>query len=381
MLSSSSNRIKIIFALPSLLAGGGIENHAVQQIRFLSNITYDIHVITLFLYPNRPTLFDMLPPYVTVHQFSLKGTFDMKGFIAIYFLLKQIAPDLVVSSMFSANTIFRLLKPFVGYISIAREHNTYTDKKWYHHEIDFLLSYCSHSIIAVSEAVKEFVIAHAHISPKKIIVINNGVDTASIDTFKKSNSDKALLKQQLGLQTTKKYIINVARLKAQKNQALLISAFAKFVKKNSKYSLLIVGEGNERSNLEALIDQLDIKDSVFLLGYRKDIYSLYAVSDLFVLTSYIEGFPNVCIEAMAFGLPVISTRVAGVPEIIVEGENGWIVQATADSVTATIERYVQMSEVKKEHMSVAAHIVASGRSIEHVAHTYEVYFRKLLQYD
>lgn len=378
MPSLSNRKIKIVFALPSLIAGGGIENHVVKQIRLLSDAEYDIYVITLFSYPGRPTLFDKLPQYVTVHRLALSGTSDLKGFVSIYRILKQIKPDLVVSSMFSANTIFRLLKPFIGYVSIAREHNTYIDKKWYHHLIDHLLSYCSHTIIAVSEVVKEFVVARAHISPEKIVVINNGVDMGVIDAFKKENPDKAPLKQQLGLSTTTKYIINVARLKAQKNQALLISAFAEFIKNNSGYALLIVGEGNERSNLENLIAKLGLEKAVFLLGYRKDIYALYAASDIFVLTSQIEGFPNVCIEAMAFGLPVISTRVAGVPEMIVEGKNGWIVESTVDSVTHAIEQYFRMNKNDQESMCVAAHRVASGRSIERVAEAYEKCFKKSL---
>lgn len=130
-------------------------------------------------------------------------------------------------------------------------------------------------------------------------------------------------KKGLALRTEKKYrIVSAARLMKQKNQLMLIEAFAQIKKEFPDYSLTIYGEGPFREVLENRISELGLGDSVMLPGSVQNVFECIADADLFVLSSDFEGMPNALIEAMCLGLPVISTRVSGATDLIQNGKNG-----------------------------------------------------------
>ena len=116
-------------------------------------------------------------------------------------------------------------------------------------------------------------------------------------------------------------ILSVGSLKPEKDQKLLLSAFAELTRFRDA-SLLILGEGPLRKDLEARANQLGIADRVAMPGFRHDPWPYYASADIFVLASRSEGFGNVLVEAMAVGLPVVSTDCAGPREVLDEGRYG-----------------------------------------------------------
>ena len=117
-------------------------------------------------------------------------------------------------------------------------------------------------------------------------------------------------------------IVTVGRLAEQKNQKMLINAFAEVKKKFPEIELHIFGEGNLRSDLETQIESLGLKESVFLRGNVIDIHQQISDAALFVLSSDYEGLSNALLEAMMMGLPCISTECAGSDEYIISGKNG-----------------------------------------------------------
>ncbi len=123
-----------------------------------------------------------------------------------------------------------------------------------------------------------------------------------------------------------KKIVNCGRLAPQKNQLLLIRAFANVAQKYPDYNLYIYGEGKLRSTLISEIDKLGLRDKVFLPGNVADIHERISDAEMFVLSSDFEGLSNALLESMMMGLPCISTNCAGSDEIIVDGENGLLVQ-------------------------------------------------------
>ena len=127
----------------------------------------------------------------------------------------------------------------------------------------------------------------------------------------------------------KQWIINVARLMPQKNQALLINAYARICEKYPEMELHIFGEGKLRKDLEKLIDDLNLDDRVFLEGNVPDAIIKNRDAKLFVMSSDHEGFPNALVEAMVCGIPSLSTKFdTGVAEdFIRDGENGFLCEA------------------------------------------------------
>lgn len=133
-------------------------------------------------------------------------------------------------------------------------------------------------------------------------------------------------KAGMALRTTReKTIVTVGRLLPQKNQEMLLDAFAAIADAFPEYKLVIYGDGAHRENLEEKVSQLKLENRVSMPGSFKDIHQRIASAELFVMSSNYEGMPNALIEAMCLGLPVISTKVSGATDLIRHGENGLLV--------------------------------------------------------
>ncbi|MEK3683103.1 glycosyltransferase [Paenibacillus sp. FSL R10-2736] len=129
------------------------------------------------------------------------------------------------------------------------------------------------------------------------------------------------------LEYKNKKIVSVGRLVPQKNHELLINVFAKISKDYPEYSLIIYGEGRERNSLQKIIDSHNLSEKIILAGVKEDVLNQINDAELFVMSSNFEGLPNALIEAMALGIPVISTNCpSGGPASLIRHEfNGLLV--------------------------------------------------------
>ena len=150
-----------------------------------------------------------------------------------------------------------------------------------------------------------------------------------------------------------KKIIAAGRLSTQKNYALLIKAFNLIKAEFPEYRVEIYGQGPEKDNLELLIAEHGLQDQVFLMGTKPNVMKQEANAALYVMSSDYEGFPNALAEAMASGIPVISTDFpSGVAhELITDGENGFVVPLRDEEKMATAMRTVLSDEALQQTMS------------------------------
>jgi glycosyltransferase involved in cell wall biosynthesis len=186
-------------------------------------------------------------------------------------------------------------------------------------------------VVGVGEAVRRALVANEGISPERIGVIYNGIDG---DSFVNGHHDRAVLLKELGLDTDALILLQVARLDYLKDHATAVRTLERVVAQRPEARLVLVGEGPERDKIEAEVRQRRLNDRVRFLGLRTDIARLLAAADLFLLTSISEGIPLTVIEAMLAGLPVVSTRVGGVGEVVVDGETGLLAPAGDDHALA-----------------------------------------------
>lgn len=160
---------------------------------------------------------------------------------------------------------------------------------------------------------------------RRVSVIHNGVDPAQYC----ADSSRVATRETLGIADSQVLVLVVASLSPQKNHLLLIKAAARAVAMGQPIQLVFAGEGPMRARLESTIQDLQMGDYVSLLGVRSDIPQLLAASDVVALTSLplIETFPMCLLEAMASGRPVVATRVGGIPELVLDGTTGILVDS------------------------------------------------------
>ena len=331
-------KIKVVFGVNDFTAGG-MQKQFTEQIAHYDRERFDITLVTLLHLRGYPDLYDALPTDLHVMRFDFKGFFDFRSWWSLFRFLRSHKPDIVVSSLFFSNAVFRILKPFVGYRVISREHNTYTYKSWWHRKIDTALAKLSYTIVAVSTTVADFTAKQEGISRDTFTVIHNGIDVQKVHSTLTVLSEKQVIREELGLAANELVFLNVARFVKQKNHRLLIEGFAQFQAAHPQAKLLLVGDGVERDSIELMVHTCGVTDHVIFCGHQDDVWQFYKVADYFVSTSHIEGFSNAYLEALAAGLPIVATMTAGTDEFLVEGENGAVIESfTPTAVAAALTR-------------------------------------------
>jgi glycosyltransferase involved in cell wall biosynthesis len=167
-------------------------------------------------------------------------------------------------------------------------------------------------LVCNNEAVRTRLTAGYRIPPARLSLIYNGVDT---DFFR-----PGALTQAGG----RLRVLSVARMVPDKDHATLVRAFQLVAGAHPEAELWMVGEGSRKSAIEGLTARLLPPGRVRFLPGRADLRPLFQEADLLALSSVTEALPNVVLEAMACGLPVVATRVGGLPELVVSGETGWL---------------------------------------------------------
>lgn len=182
------------------------------------------------------------------------------------------------------------------------------------------------------------------VAEDKIFCIKNGLDASLFRPIPKEEARK-----HLRLDMDKLYILTVGRLSKSKGHSLLIEAFNRLSKNNERLHLIIAGEGEERQSLEKAISSLNLSDRISLAGFQKNdtIPHWLNSADIFILPSLLEGTPNIMLEAMACGLPVISTKVGGVEEAITNEQNGCLIKANStQEIESAMSRLLKEPELR-----------------------------------
>ena len=176
------------------------------------------------------------------------------------------------------------------------------------------------SIVAISDAVREFVISVEGIPPQKVQRIYYGLDAAP------AQQSVADLRAELGW-TGAPLVGFVGRLTGQKGVTVLLNAFATVLSALPTARLLLIGDGPQRAKLEALARELQIATAVHFAGWRADAQAQLAKLNVLAIPSLWEGFGLVTLEAMLAGVAVVASRVSALPEIVLDGETGVLVPA------------------------------------------------------
>lgn len=195
----------------------------------------------------------------------------------------------------------------------------------YHPFLQYVLDNMD-KIIVLGEKDKHFLLNSYDISSQKITIIPNGVD---IHKFNSTEVYNNIFIEKYNLKKDSFKILFVGRLVEQKGVHKLVNAVQKFIP-DDNLEVLIIGKGDPK-----YMEQFaKIRDSrIHFLGeisFSKDLIAAYSISNLFVILSRFEGLPTVMLEAMACGLPILTTSVGNIPEVIIEGTNGFFIDSPID---------------------------------------------------
>ena len=163
-----------------------------------------------------------------------------------------------------------------------------------------------------------------------------------------AESDVRRVRGELNVAEGTPILLSVGRLSREKGHVDLIQALPGLRERGAAFRLVIVGEGLERARIEAELRRLNLESQVTLAGLQHDVRPYYAIADLVVLPSHSEGSPNVLLEAMIQGRPIVATRVGGVPEIATDEEAALLVPPrNAGAMVAAVERLLADSGLRR----------------------------------
>lgn len=292
-------------------------------------------------------------------------------------IIRELRPDIVHTVLFHANLLGRLAarrglffdRPgFVSGVRVAERRH-----RW-HLIADHLTHRLMDVEVCVSEGVRHFTETAARIPAHKLRVIPNGVDLAAIDAVKPVDL------VELGCLPDVPAVCFVGRLDPQKGLGDLLHAVHELHRREILCQLVLVGQGPQRAELEALARSLGIAEWVHFLGWRADAPAVMAACEVFVMPSLWEGMPNAVMEAMALGRCVVATAVEGTSELIVDGESGLLVPPQAPHLLMHALADALAEPALRDRLGRAARRrIAAHFTIEQTVAQYDALYQQLLQ--
>lgn len=288
-----------------------------------------------------------------------RGGYDGKIVSLLVDTIRRERVGLIHSHLYHANFYGRLAASRAGVPVVCSIHNTYVRPKAHRRIINWWLARRTPVIIAGSEAIKNDILRYDGVPSGTVRVIPYGVDVEKFDIPLSRNEAR----KKLGFSADRFLVGTVGRLEEQKGQSYLVEAAAMLRREGLNISLLLIGSGREEKRLRDLVAREGIAEEVLFLGTRRDLPDLFRAMDVFVLSSLWEGLPLALLSAMASGVPVVATPVGGIPEVIRDGVNGFLVPpADAGALAAALRRVREDPGRASTFGEAGAETVRSGYS-------------------
>ncbi|RLC37858.1 hypothetical protein DRH29_00375 [candidate division Kazan bacterium] len=352
----------------------GAPRHLLTLMSGIDKVKFIPTVIT----PAGPLVAELKKRKIPVFQVPMKGRADRAAINAIFKLLKKYEPDIIHTHGQRAGLVGRLASRSLHIKRIHTEH-TYTHDfrlgnpllHVTHLQVMKALDRWTDKVIAVSNAVKKFLIESKITKPDKITVVYNGITPLR---SKISEKDIEEFRKKNGIQPEDFIIGTVGSLNPAKDTATLIKAFARIAKSVPRAKLVIVGRGHLKHFLERLAKKQKIEDKVVFTGSLANVLPALSTFKIFVLPSLSEAFGITLLEAMKVGVPIVATRVGGIPEIITHNHNGLLVEPKSPKkLSATLLKLINDKKLMRKLCSNHAKTVEKFSAETMIRKTEDVY--------
>ncbi len=346
---------------------GGAERVATTLASYLSNHNVDTYLISFANEESSYTLDSKINFIKNKGNMNLNRIKGIRQRIKFMFnILDEIKPDLVFTMFWNIN-LYALVYKIFGKNRIkliSSERGNPNRIKGIKRLLNNISSRCSDGFIFQTERAKECF-------SKKVqrmgCVIHNAI------------SNPLLTKVESSKVMTENTITTMGRLEYQKAHDIMIKACAPIFKERPEYKLIIYGEGSQRKELEKLIEDLNMQNNILLPGSLENAIFEVAKSKVFLLTSRYEGMPNALMEAMALGIPCVSTNCdMGPAELIRDGIDGYLVPVDdINSITQKV-RILLSDEQLRERISENCKKINETHSVDKIYGEYLKYFIKII---
>jgi glycosyltransferase involved in cell wall biosynthesis len=323
-------KYKIAYVIDGLSMGGA-ERLMVPILKHLSRANFDACVCALQSKDGNPMADEIRALGLPVNCLDIKHLRDWNALPRLIKYLKENDVELVHTQLEFANILGNISARFLHLPSVCTIHvmpslDVKTKSKWHQRLEWFVLNHFCDVVISVSEEAREY---HLHISgasPGRVSTIYNGIDLSSFSSLDR-HLERVAVRAELGIPSDANLLTTVAVLRPQKGIQYMIRALPAVLASNPNTYYLVAGNGSHQDTLLEEANKSGMSDRVIFPGMRKDVPRLLTASDVFVLPTLTEALPTVLAEAMAAKLPMIASRVGGVPEMITNGQNGCLVEA------------------------------------------------------
>tara|TARA_R110002049_G_scaffold252264_1_gene427105 strand:+ start:238772 stop:239968 length:1197 start_codon:yes stop_codon:yes gene_type:complete len=358
-------------------AVGGLENGVVNLINNIPEDRYRHVIISLTDttdFKQRVNRKD-----VEVYCLNKKPGHDIGLYFRLWKLLRKLKPDITHTRNLAALEMVAIC------MLAGVKRRVHSEHGWGMSDLDGenrkyrllrkAMSVIVHRYIGLSKHIVDYLNQDAGIPLKKLTQIYNGVDA---DRFSQSQHKLPELSAYPDgfIQQDSIVIGTVGRMEPVKDQLTLVDAFIQLVKYSqqnlqNKVRLVVIGDGELRSQAQAKLDEAGISSQAWLPGSRDDVNSLMRRMDIFVLPSRNEGISNTILEAMATGLPVVATRVGGNPELVIEDKTGVLVPSNdSEKMRQALSKYVENSDKRQADGQAAREVIAKQFRLEHMVNNY-----------
>jgi sugar transferase (PEP-CTERM/EpsH1 system associated) len=296
-------------------------------------------------------------------------------------VLRRIGPDVVHTHQAGALWYVGGAARRAGIPVIHTEHGNHLGRtgswlaRWRRSWLWWLAGRHARKFICVSAEIARELTARRIVPQDKVCVLPNGIDT---DKFS-ARADAVGVRRSLGIAPQAPVVGTVGRLSEVKRQDLLLQGFARLKQRLPEARLLLVGDGPMRGPLEQLASELRLRDSVHFAGFQEEPAAYLQAMDVFALSSRSEGLPVSILEAWAAGLPVVSSAVGGVPEIIEQGRTGLLYPSgDAGSLAGRLGEVLSDQNLARTLAGAGQREVAARYSLDRMVDDYQRHYQAVL---
>lgn len=309
-----------------------------------------------------------------VYYLNFKGRHDMMVFWRLRKAIKEFNPDILVTYLIHCDLIGRFWGRIFGIKKIVCSQRGSLLQWEYLRFFDRLTKFLVTKYTVQTETAKRQLVKKLNAPENKFFVIPNGIDLNDFN-FELDIEKK---KKAIGINGENINITCVSKLREGKGHEYLFEAFEKIYETNQKINLLIVGDGEKKEELKKQIKNYHSKNNIHFFGDRNDVKEILKISDIFVLPTLAEGMSNAILEAMANGLPIITTSITVNKELIKNGINGILVPPqNSQAIFEAASKLIENESLRIKLGKKAKEVCQNNFELEKISKIIEGFYEKM----